>query len=101
MVTTNTKVNKSKTEEKTTALAIAMPITINVGETYRFLADNYITKAKIEKIYQDTTDGESMVIVTIKRKIKGPFFHKTETNSMSVSQFKLRMIGGGVTELEI
>jgi len=89
-------------EEKTTSLASPLPIRIMVGEKYRFVVDNQITTARIEKIY--TENGESYVLITVKKPKSincFNFFPGTHTSAIRVCDFKVRLVTGGLSDLEI
>ena len=91
------KEEKEKRKEKEKGLALFHPVKITVGETYPFVADSRVTKAKVKKIYMDDS-GEKYLVISIKGK---GMFSGWKTDSLPIRYFKERILIGGIREIEI
>lgn len=92
-------------KETSTALSTNVvpcePITVKVGDRYEFLLNQVITSCKVEKIYQDV-NGETYLVLTVDiPQDKFTWDKKTQTSTITLSEFKLRLIKGGISEIVI
>lgn len=81
----------------TTAIGPVLPLTVRVGEKYRFLTGSYITVAKIEKIDTDM-HGCTVLFISVKEPQKWMTWKAT---SISGVEFRNRILHGGLMEAEI
>lgn len=88
---------RDKEEKPSTALGPVVPMNVMVGKNYRMVIDNYVTKVKVEKIYMGLM-GKTYITFTMRR--KGKMF-ATYTTSLDAEDFKLRVLGNGIEQIEL
>lgn len=73
----------------------ATPVKVSIGKHYPFVTSGVIEEVRVEKIYQDM-ERNTFVIISRKNSQGARV-----TNAMSVSEFKTRVLVGGVAEIEV
>lgn len=72
------------------------PVRLKVGQEYDFITTGVIARIRVEKIWQDQESGDTFVVVSQRTSQGG-----RATHAIHISEFKQRVIAGGVPEVQI
>lgn len=71
-------------------------VRVVVGDSYNFITTGVITRIRVEKIWQES-DGSTYVVVSQ----PSPNGDGRRTHAVHISEFKQRVIAGGLAEVHI
>lgn len=85
---------KPRKKAKRSELIPTVPLAVKVGRDYDFITGNVISKVRVEKIWQDDYANTYVILSQQNQGVR-------QTHAIHISEFKQRVVEGGVQEITI